>query len=170
MHPESMKHKASLWDGEYGTSGHITDVHWEGDITQEELMDVADQITPDWQTIDLVLDAGHPRFGEVFRLRKFAPDFAEVVSDTHKEHAEAEQAGQFVWVHCCKHIDDQHGELVDASGRSYSQAFQTAMFCTEFTSFDDIAVQCDNNFGRGEWSEYELYLDDDLPTPVASYG
>jgi hypothetical protein len=56
MHPEAMKHKASLWDGEVGTSGHITDVHWEGDITQEELIDVADQITSDWQTMDLELD------------------------------------------------------------------------------------------------------------------
>ena len=44
------------------------------------------------------------------------------------------------------------------------------MFCTEFTSFDDIAQQCDENFGKGEWDEYELYLDDALPTPVASFG
>ena len=37
MHPDTMKHKASLWEGEFGISRHITDVHWEGDITQQEL-------------------------------------------------------------------------------------------------------------------------------------
>jgi hypothetical protein len=44
------------------------------------------------------------------------------------------------------------------------------MFCTEFISFLDVAQQCDAHFGQGEWDEYELYLDDALPTPVASFG
>ena len=26
------------------------------------------------------------------------------------------------------------------------------------------------SFGKGEWDEYELYLDDELPLPVASFG
>ena len=40
MHPDVMKHKASLWEGDAGTSTHITDVHWEGDISEEELREV----------------------------------------------------------------------------------------------------------------------------------
>jgi hypothetical protein len=43
------------------------------------------------------------------------------------------------------------------------------MFSMEFTSFDDVAVQCDENFDSNGWSEYELFLDDDLPVPVAHY-
>ena len=43
MHPEVMKHKASLWDGEFGTSRHITDVYWEGDIT---LIDFPQVVSP----------------------------------------------------------------------------------------------------------------------------
>lgn len=170
MHPESMKHKASLWDGAYGTSRHISDVHWEGDITQEELMDVADQITSDWQTIDLELDPAHPCFGQVVRLQKFVPDLEEVASDLQRAQAESELSGQLVWVHCCQHVYDQGGEIDDGSGQLYRQVFQTAMFCTEFVSFDDVALQCNDNFGQGDWDEYELYLDDDLPAPVASYG
>jgi hypothetical protein len=170
MHPETMKHKASLWDGEFGTSNHITDIHWEGDLTQEELVDVADQITVDWQTIDLELDPAHPRNGQVFRLCKAVPDLAEVSSESQKIQAEAELVGEYVWVHCCKRVADPVGEMQDDSGQIYRQFFNTIMFCTEFVSFDDIAEQCDDNFGQGEWSAYELYLDDDLPTPVASYG
>ena len=74
MHPDAMKHKASLWEGEFGNSPHITDVHWEGDISQEELMEVADQISPDWQTIDLELDAAHPCHGKRYRLQKAWPN------------------------------------------------------------------------------------------------
>ena len=70
MHPDTMKHKASLWDGEFGTSRHITDVHWEGDITQQELAEVAEQISPDWQTVNLELDPAHPRHGQIYRLSK----------------------------------------------------------------------------------------------------
>ena len=44
------------------------------------------------------------------------------------------------------------------------------MFYSEFGSFDDIAQQCIENFGKDEWSEYGLLPDDDLPTPVVSYG
>lgn len=170
MHPESMKHKASLWDGEYGVSVHITDVHWEGDITQEELIDVADQITLDWRTVDLELDPTHPCHGQVFRLCKFVPDLAEANSESEKLQAEVELAGQYVWVHCCQHVYDPLGDMVDDSGQTYREVFNTVMFCTEFVSFDDIASQCDDNFGKDEWSEYELFLDDHLPTPVATYG
>jgi len=170
MHPEAMKHKASLWDGEYGTSGHITDVHWEGDITPEELMDVADQITGDWQTIDLELDPAHPSHGQVFRLQRPWPSAMEAADALRRAEAEDELAGKYVWVHCCKHVFDEDGETDDESGRNYRQLFHTVMFSMEFTSFDDIAAQCDEHFGKGEWSEYELYLDDDLPAPIASYG
>ena len=170
MHPATMKHKASLWDGEYGTSGHITDVHCEGDITQEELIDVADQITSDWQIIDLELDRAHPCHGQVFRLCKFVPDLADATSESQKLQAELELAGQYVWVHCSKHVVDPLGDMVDDSGQTYRQVFNTIMFCTEFVSFDDLAQQCNDNFGKDDWSEYELFLDDDLPTPVASYG
>jgi hypothetical protein len=165
-----MKHKASLWHGEVGTSGHITDVHWEGDITQEELIDVADQITSDWQTMDLELDPTHPCHGQVFRLCKFVPDLTDATSEFQKRQAEAELAGQYVWVHCCQHVADTLGDMEDDAGQTYHQVFNTVMFCTEFVSFDDIAQQCNDNFGEDAWSEYELYLDDDLPTPVASYG
>ena len=44
------------------------------------------------------------------------------------------------------------------------------MFSMEFTSFDDVAAKCDENFGEDAWSEYELYLDDDLPAPIAHGG
>ncbi len=170
MHAEAMKHKASLWDGDYGTSGHITDVHWEGDITPEELMDVADQISNDWQTIDLELDPAHPAHGQVFRLhRSFAVPLDDA-DDLQRAQAEDELSGEFVWVHCCKHVYDKDGDTEDKNGRIYRQFFNTVMFATEFTSFDDIAAQCDEHFGEGEWSEYELYLDDDLPPPIASYG
>ena len=170
MHPEAMKHKASLWDGDYGTSGHITDVHWEGDITQEELMDVADQITSDWQTIDLELDPAHPSQGQVFRLHRSLPVPLDDADDLQKAQAEDELAGKYVWVHCCKHVYDEDGDTDDETGKTYRQFFHAVMFTTEFTSFDDIAAQCDEHFGEDEWSEYELYLDDDLPPPIASYG
>jgi hypothetical protein len=167
MHPEAMKHKASLWDGEFGNSQHITDVHWEGDITPEELRNVADQITEDWQTIDLELDPAHPRHGETFRMVKSWPSPEAEVDALRILEAEDELAGTYVWVHCCKHIYDEDGELEDEGGRLFRQVFNTVMFCVEFTSFDEIAAQCDENFGKGEWDEYELYLDDELPQPVA---
>jgi hypothetical protein len=43
------------------------------------------------------------------------------------------------------------------------------MFCVPFSSFDEIADQCDEHFGKEEWDAYELYLDDELPEPVATY-
>lgn len=169
MHPDTMKHKASLWFGDVGTSIHITDVHWEGDITQQELREVADQISPDWQTIDLELDPHHPCHGRTYRLSRSAADLED--GDAMSEHeVENALAGQYVWVHCCQIIMNPNGELRDDAGRTFSQVFSTLMFCTEFTSFEDIARQCDDNFGAGEWDEYELYLDDALPTPVASFG
>jgi hypothetical protein len=169
MHAEAMKHKASLWDGDYGTSGHITDVHWEGDITPEELIDVADQITSDWQTIDLELDPAHPSHGQVFRLRRPAENDLEDASAPSIAQAEDELAGKYVWVHCCRLVEDPQGDIQDEDGRTYRKVFHTVMFSMEFTSFDDVAVQCDENFDSNGWSEYELFLDDDLPVPVAHY-
>ncbi|OYU42897.1 MAG: hypothetical protein CFE44_21415 [Burkholderiales bacterium PBB4] len=91
--------------------------------------------------------------------------------DTSSEQqVESQLAGLYVWVHCCQHIFDPAGELVDLNGRSYRQVFSTLMFCTEFSSFDDIADQCDQNFGASEWDAYELYTDDSLPVPVASFA
>lgn len=170
VHPEFMKHKASLWDGEAGSSTHITDVHWEGDITQEELMEVADQISADWQTIDLELDPAHPCHGRTYRLQRTWPRPGDEEDSLRILEAEDELEGKFVWVHCCQNILDPLGELVDNTGRNYRQVFNTAMFCCEFTSFDDIAVQCDDTFGADAWDAYELYPDDALPEPVAYYG
>ena len=51
-----MKHSASIWDGEVGNSRCIDVVHWEGDITPEELANVASQISPVWEMVDLQLD------------------------------------------------------------------------------------------------------------------
>jgi len=169
MHPDFMKHKASLWQGEYGCSVHITDVHWEGNISQEELVKVADQISVDWETINLELDPSHPAHGQVFRLRRTWPNSSGEASDSQVAEAERELVGKYVWVHCCKHVYDPEGEIEDELGSPYRQNFQTVMFCTEFTTFDDIASMCDDNFGPNEWSEYELYLDDLLPEPVAYY-
>ena len=170
MHPDTMKHKASLWFGEFGTSVHITDVHWEGDISQQELIAVADQISPDWQTIDLELDPAHPRHGETFRVRKSAPAASRDQDALRALAIEEALVGKYVWVHCCQTVIDPQGELLDEAGRAFRQNFSTVMFCTEFLSFEDIALQCDENFGKGEWDEYELYLDDELPPPVASFG
>jgi len=169
MNPESMKHKASLWTGDVGI-GHITDVHWEGDISQKELANVADQITTDWQTIDLELDPAHPCHGQTYRLQNAWSSPSEQEEALRKYETEGELEGKFVWVHCCQNVLDPLGELEDELGRSYRQVFNTAMFCTEFTSFDDIALQCDGNFGDEAWDEYELFLDEDLPVPIASYG
>ena len=169
MQPDVMKHKASLWEGEFNRSHHITDVYWEGDITQDELREVADQISQNWQTIDLELDPAHPRHGQVFRLQRTASDATDQATVTLLVETEDELHGQYVWVHCCQHVYDPLGELEDDLGRAYRQVFSTMMFCMEFTSFDDIAAQCDEHFGKEEWDEYELYLDDDLPVPTASY-
>ena len=169
MYPDAMKHKASLWEGEFNNSPHITDVHWEGDISQEELIEVADQISPDWQTIDLELDVTHPLHGNRYRLQKAWPGPSDEALALQTLEAENRLEGQYVWVHCCKHVLDAVGSLDDETGRSYRQVFNTLMFCVEFTSFDEIADQCDENFGKGSWDEYELYLDDELPPPIATY-
>lgn len=169
MHPDAMKHKASLWDGEFGNSRHISDVHWEGDISQQELADVANQISADWQTLALELDPAHPQHGETFVLQKTWPSPDDEAFALRVSEAEDELEGHYVWVHCCRHVDDTAGELEDKSGRPYRQVFNTIMFCVEFTTFDEIAAQCDEHFGQGEWDEYELYLDDELPEPAATY-
>lgn len=170
MKPAAMKHKAILWDGASGTSRHITDIHWQGDITQEELIDVADQVTSEWQTIDLELDPAHPAHGQVFRLQRHWQDAVEDADDLRKAEAQDKLAGKFVWVHCSQLVEDPQGDTKDEDGRTYRRLFHTVMFNVEFSSFDDVAAQCDEYFGEGEWHEYELYLDDDLPEPVASYG
>ena len=170
MHPDTMKHKASLWFGDVGTSIHITDVYWEGDITQQELREVADQISLDWQTVDLELDPSHPCHGRTYRLTRSDTDSTEDEDAHGAWEVENALAGQYVWVHCCQLVLNPKGDLHDEAGRAFRRVFSTLMFCTEFTSFDDTAQQCDENFGAGEWDEYELYLDDALPTPVASYG
>lgn len=170
MHPDLMKHKASLWDGDFSSSHHITDVYWEGDITREELIEVADQISNDWKTIDLELDAAHPCYGQTLRLQKSWLSVAEEAHALDALAIEDQLEGQYVWVHCCQHIYDPTGELADEHGRAYRQVFSTLMFCVEFTSFDHIAAQCDENFGAEEWDAYELYPDDSLPTPAAYYG
>lgn len=170
MDPSIMKHSASLWDGEYGTSGHITDVHWEGDITPGELMDIADQVSREWQTIDLELDPAHPSYGQVFRLQRHLYDSLEDADAVGKAQAEDALAGKNVWVHCCQLVEDPQGDTEDEDGRTYRRLFHTVMFNMEFSSFDDVAAQCDEYFGQGDWREYELYLDDDMPAPVASYG
>lgn len=169
MHPDAMQHKASLWEGDVGTSKHITDVHWEGDISQEELREVADQISSLWQTIDLELDPAHPRHGQTFRLHKHAVAMSDADQLQFLQETEDELEGQYVWVHCCQHVFDPAGEHEDDQGRTYRQVFSTMMFCAEFTSFEAIAEECDEHFGKGGWDEYELYMDDDLPVPTASY-
>lgn len=170
MHPETMKHKAVLWDGEPGTSRRLTEVVWEGDITPEELAQVAEQVDTEWQTIELQLDPAHPRHGEAFRLQKTWPNPDDEAFALRVLEAEDELEGQFVWVHCCKRVEDPEGELVDAFGCIYHQIFNTHMFCVEFESFDAIADLCDQHFGHDGWNAYELYLDDELPEPAASYG
>jgi len=169
MRPDAMKHKASLWDGEVGQSGHITDVYWEGDISQAELREVADQISSKWQTVDLELDPAHPRHGQTFRLHRDLAAAADEAELRFLQETEDELDGQYVWVHCCQHVFDPAGEHEDDQGRTYRQVFSTMMFCTEFTSFEDIADQCDAHFGKNKWDEYELYMDDDLPVPTATY-
>jgi hypothetical protein len=166
MHPETMKHKASMWEGEFGESRHITDVYWEGDITQAELISVADQITTAWETIDLELDPAHPCHGKTYRLQKSWPSAQDEAYALRNLEAEDELQGTFVWVHACKHVFDDAGEMEDDAGRPYHRVFNTVMFCVEFISFDDIAAQCDENFGIGHWDEYDLYLDDELPESV----
>ena len=170
MQPSLMKHKASLWDGDFATSRHITDVYWEGDITKDELMDVADQISKDWKTIDLELDPAHPCCGQVFQLRSGSDGDPTESNSQRALEVEIQLTGQYVWVHCCQNISDPSGELIDDYGKPYRQVFNTLMFCVEFSSFEDIATQCDDNFGAEEWDAYELYPDDGLPEPIAYYG
>ena len=112
----------------------------------------------------------HPRHGQTYRLTKPGPSLADEEDALRALEMEDALEGKYVWVHCCQVVMDPEGDLVDVAGRHYRQDFSTVMFCTEFTSFEDVALQCDENFGKGEWDEYELYLDDELPLPVASFG
>jgi hypothetical protein len=128
---------------------------------------VADQISSDWQTIDLELDPAHPCHGNTYRLQKSWPNLLDEAYALRTLEAEDELEGTFVWVHCCKRMYDDAGELEDEGGRTYHQVFNTVMFCLEFVTFDDIAAQCDDYFGPDGWDEYDLYLDDDLPEPIA---
>ena len=169
MHPESMKHKAGLWEGDYGTSRHITDVYWEGDITQEELIDVAEQITSDWETLDLELDPAHPLHGQVFHLKRRSQDDIEEEYAIREAKTLAGLVGQDVWVHCCQHVYSADGDYQDEVGETYSKLLHTVMFSMKFTSLNDVAIECDQYLGADAWSQFDLYLHDELPTPVARF-
>ncbi len=114
-------------------------------------------------------DPTHPRHGKTFPLHR---DWAAVVYTAETQflqETEGELDGQYVWVPCCCHVIDADGEHQDEQGRAYRQVFRTMMFCTEFTSIEEIADQCDAHFGKDGWNEYDLYLDDDLPVPTATF-
>lgn len=169
MHPETMKHKASLWEGDCGTSRHITDVYWEGDITQEELIDAADRISTVWETLDLELDPAHPLHGQVFHLKRPSQDDIEEAYAIREAQTLAALVGQDVWVHCCEHVYDEDGDYEDEDGKTYDKLLHTIMFSMKFTSLDDVAAECDQFLGADAWNEFNLYLHDELPTPVARY-
>jgi hypothetical protein len=161
MTAKTMKHSASLWDGEVGNSRCIDVVHWEGDITPEQLANVATQISTVWQTIDLQLDPAHPMHGNAYHLRKMADDeYEEAEYQKRKAAFEARYAGKRVWVHGYHHEEDV------ASGTSEPFYYDT-MFSTLFITLADIEALCDQHYGADVWDEYSLYLDDKLPTPLA---
>jgi len=161
MNAKTMKHSASLWDGPVGESNCIEVVHWEGDITPEQLANVAHQISADWQTIDLQLDPAHPLHGNVYQLRRLHEDeYEEVEYQKRKAAFEARYAGKRVWVHCYHYEEDL------AAGTS-EPFFYDHMFCTLFITLADIEALCDKHYGADVWDEYSLYLDEDLPTPLA---
>jgi hypothetical protein len=169
MNPETLKHKASLWEGDYGTSRHITDVQWEGDITQEELIDAADRISSEWETLDLELDPAHPLHGQVFRLKRPSQDDIEETHAFREAQALAALVGKDVWVHCCQYVYDPNGDFEEEDGQKYGKLLHTVMFSMTFISLDDVAAECDESLGADAWSEFDLYLHEELPTPVARY-
>jgi hypothetical protein len=160
MNAKTMKHSASIWDGEVGASRCIDVVHWEGDITPEQLANVANQVSMDWQMIDVQLDPAHPQHGNAYYLRRKTDDEYEEAEYLKRKAAfEAKYAGKRVWVHGY-HVEE--GETVDAD----QPFFYDVMFSTMFITLDDIEALCDKHYGEGVWEEYSLYLDDKLPTPL----
>lgn len=161
MKTKAMKHSASLWAGEVGTSECIEVVHWEGDITPEQLVNVANQMTADWEMIDMQLDPAHPMHGNVYHLRKLSDDeYEEAEYIKRKAAFEAKYAGKRVWVHGYHHEGD-------ATLGTDQPFYYDTMFSTIFITLDDIEALCDKNYGQDVWDEYSLYLDDRLPTPLA---
>ena len=161
MNAKAMKHSASIWEGDVGTSRCIEVVHWEGDITPKQLASVANQITTDWQTIDLQLDPVHPMHGSAYHLRKMTDDeYEEAEYQRRRAVFEEKYAGRRVWVH------GYHYEGDEAAG-TLEQFFYDVMFSTMFITLDDIEALCDNHYGEGVWDEYSIYLDDKLPMPLA---
>lgn len=156
----TMKHSASIWDGEVGNSRCIDVVHWEGDITPEELANVASQISPVWEMVDLQLDPAHPLHGNPYHLRRLTDDEYEE-AEFYKRRAafEAKHVGKRVWVHGY-HIEVRPGEHTD------QPFFYDMMFSTVFHTLDEIEALCDKHYGAGVWDEYSLYLDDKLPKPL----
>ena len=161
MRKNAMKHSASIWDGEVGASRCIDVVHWEGDITPEELANVASQISPDWDMVDLQLDPVHPLHGNTYQLRRLTDDEYEEAELIKRRAAFAtKHAGKRVWVHGY-HIEVRPGEHTD------QPFFYDTMFSTVLTTLDDIEALCDQHYGAGIWDEYSLYLDNKLPKPLA---
>ena len=160
MNPNTLKHSASLWDGAVGESNCIEVVHWEGDITPEQLANVAHQISSAWQSIDLQLDPAHPLHGNLYQLHRLHEDEYEEAEYLKRKAAfEARHAGKRVWVH------GYHFEEDLAAGTS-EPFFYDHMFSTLFITLADIESLCDKHYGEGIWDEYSLYLDEQLPTPL----
>ena len=160
MHTKTMRHSASIWDGEVGESNCIDVVHWEGDITPEQLANVANQISGEWHMIDMQLDPAHPLHGNAYHLRRLSEDeYEEAEFQKRKAAFEARYAGKRVWVH------GFHLEVDEAEGTE-QPFFYDVMFSTLFITLDDIEALCDKHYGEGVWDEYSLYLDDKLPTPL----
>ena len=100
MHTKTMRHSASIWDGEVGQSNCIDVVHWEGDITPEQLANVANQMSGEWHMIDMQLDPAHPLHGNAYHLRRLSEDeYEEAEFQKRKAAFEAKYAGKRVWVH-----------------------------------------------------------------------
>ena len=160
MHPKTMKHSASIWDGEVGQSRCIEVVHWEGDITPEQLANVALQISADWQSIDMQLDPAHPMHGNVYHLRRVSGDeYEEAEYQKRKAAFEARYAGKRVWVHGYHFEED----LANGSSEPF---YYDQMYSTLFITLADIEALCDKHYGEGVWDEYSLSLDEDPPTPL----
>ena len=160
MKPDTMKHSAHIWDGEAGSSRCIEIVHWEGDITPEELASVADQLSPVWQTVELHLDPAHPLHGNIYYLHRLTDDAYEEAEYLKRRAAfEKRYAGQRVWIHGY-HFEDEHD---DGSAEPF---FYDHMFSTVFQTLAEVEALCDQHYGAGVWDEYSLYLDDKLPTPL----
>jgi hypothetical protein len=161
MQAKYMKHSATIWEGEVGASRCIQTVHWEGDISRQQLANVAQQISADWQTIDLQLDPSHPRHGQTFQLRRASSDEYEEAQYLERKAAfEARYAGRRVWVHGFHYEED----LANGSSEPF---YYDQMISTLFITLEDIEALCDKHYGAGVWDEFALYLDDELPTPLA---